>query len=37
MMFLPKDRLSAGATKIFFFFGRDPDKARLLGGATDRK
>ncbi len=35
--FLPKDRLRAGATRTFFFIGRDPDKARLLGGATDRK
>lgn len=35
--FLPKDRLRAGATRTFFFIGRDPVRARLLGGATDRK
>lgn len=33
---LPRDRLSTGATRTFFFLGRDPDKGRLLGGATDR-
>jgi len=34
---LPNDRLRVGATRTFFFMGRGADKARLLGGAANRK
>lgn len=34
---LPSDRLRAGADRTFFFIGREPDKGRVLGGATERK
>lgn len=34
---VPSDTLSAGATRTFFFLGRDPDNVRLVGGATGRK
>lgn len=33
---LPSDRLRAGAVRTFFFIGREPDKGRVLGGATER-
>lgn len=37
MILIPKDRLRAGATRTFFFVGCNPDKNRLLGGATHKK